>query len=78
MATITIDSTQPGATTGWPSANVVTLVNAVKNLLEADRKGLGYQLAPDEYQCLWALVNGNADGKTATATTVSGIVTTYT
>ena len=78
MATFTIDATQPGATSGPASANVNTLVNAVKNVLEADRRNAVYNLAPDEYQVLWGLVYGNADGKTATASTVSSIVTTYT
>ena len=79
MATATVDATQPGATTGWTSAQIATLRSAIANILEADRRNSSYGLSPDEYQVLWMVAFGANDGKTNSVTTsATSVVLTYT
>lgn len=79
MATATINSTQPGATTGNVTANAATLRACLQKILEASRKNSSYKLAPDEYQLLWMIANAGNNGATdSVASAYTSVVLTYT
>lgn len=71
MATITIDASNPSA-----SINIATLKSCIGNILEADRRGAAYMLAPDEYLLLNEILFAVTTG-VPSANTVTAVVMTY-
>ena len=71
MATITIDATNPSTT-----VNVSVLKNCLANILEADRRGGSYTLAPDEYVLLNEILFAVSTGVPST-NTVTAVQMTY-